>query len=623
MLRAARRCEHDERDAIADDELESATSGAWKTRKRTTSRGRRRRHDACRSGSRASDDRRRRRARRARATPPAAGQRARASARRRRLDVAAVDPARAPAPSRDAAGLSRSSRARRRPRSAPATSRLSGPARAASDRNAGTRRRRAGVVKPVEGRPRGKDADAADELGRDAEPTRARRSRGARSQIRRPRKRTKTSAPIEGEHRQQTSGSVEVRGPVEALGEQEEHERRERARELERHERVDRAPRSRARGSGTKPASSTVAPISQDVHGRSSRPRWRTSAWTSAVPRRRRPGRTYVRAELGDVDDQARGRRAAVVAARRLGPRLRVTNVPRRAPRRRGSARRAQQQDPEVDGDLERARPPSSRAAGAIRKRAFGSPRRPRRAPRRGSPRTGAADSSSPALVPTSSSQKPKSVAAPTGRRPARDRASSSPRGLFLGRKRPETRSYPVCGRRRSRARARARARSCRGRAAASRCPRGRAGPRAARAAPRSAVRRGSQPSSVRARVVSSSGTPSPMSSQPGGVGWRRSFHVTDAAPRATPRGTGSLRAPSARASSSGSSTGLGGDVERAARVGRRARAGRRGRRPASAPPGSEAAGCPARPGSGRGAAAAWGGAARRTGAGCPPRPRA
>ncbi|MGZ5355649.1 MAG: hypothetical protein ACXWE8_04740, partial [Solirubrobacterales bacterium] len=46
------------------------------------------------------------------------------------------------------------------------------------------------------------------------------------------------------------------------------------------------------------------------------------------------------------------------------------------------------------------------------------------------------------------------------------------------------------------------------------------------------AVCSGSQPSSLRARALSMIGTARAMSSQPGGVGWRRSFQVASAPKR-------------------------------------------------------------------------------------------
>src|SRR3954449_5740704 len=67
---------------------------------------------------------------------------------------------------------------------------------------------------------------------------------------------------------------------------------------------------------------------------------------------------------------------------------------------------------------------------------------------------------------------------------------------------------------------------------------------------------RGSQPSSSRARLVSMVGTESPMSSQPGGVGWSRSRQLAAMAPPATAGGIGSTRAPNAFASVWASSTG-------------------------------------------------------------------
>ena len=67
---------------------------------------------------------------------------------------------------------------------------------------------------------------------------------------------------------------------------------------------------------------------------------------------------------------------------------------------------------------------------------------------------------------------------------------------------------------------------------------------------------RGSQPSSSRARSEDISGTFSAMSSQPGGVGCRRSRQLRSARRRTTRAGTGKLRTPIRSAISSGLSGG-------------------------------------------------------------------
>ena len=83
------------------------------------------------------------------------------------------------------------------------------------------------------------------------------------------------------------------------------------------------------------------------------------------------------------------------------------------------------------------------------------------------------------------------------------------------------------------------------------------------------ALRRGAQPSSSRARVLSRSGTPRPMSSQPGGVGWSRARQVALASARTTRVGTVTGRAPRRRPSSAASSTGSAATLYAPLRAGR------------------------------------------------------
>jgi hypothetical protein len=66
----------------------------------------------------------------------------------------------------------------------------------------------------------------------------------------------------------------------------------------------------------------------------------------------------------------------------------------------------------------------------------------------------------------------------------------------------------------------------------------------------------GFQPSTVRARVVSSSGVRRPMSTQPGSVGCRCSRQLSSTSPRSTAAGSGKVRDPRIAAIVGESSTG-------------------------------------------------------------------